>query len=33
VTTHVRRRLDAPDIEFDADGFVTLYHGFLERPT
>jgi hypothetical protein len=19
------------DIEFDADGFVTLYHGFLER--
>ena len=21
----------AADIEFDADGFVTLYHGFLER--
>jgi hypothetical protein len=23
----------AADIEFDADGFVTLYHGFLERLT
>jgi len=21
------------DIEFDADGFVTLYHGYLERIT
>jgi hypothetical protein len=21
----------AADIEFDADGFVTLYHGFLQR--